>query len=451
MSSDSVRAAPLVIREAPPAQMLIRAANVLDPRAQIDGAHDVLIRDGEIAEIGAPNALESPPGAQVVEARGAHLLPGFFDPHVHLRSPGQEHKEDIGSGTAAAAAGGFTAILAMPNTSPPIDSAPLLSSVRESSALSANTALGFLPCITRGMEGRELTEMAELRDAGAVGFTDDGLPVRDANVLRRALQYQQMCGGVLVLHEEDASLSGAGVMHEGTVSALLGLTGIPSVAESTAIARDAALAGYEAGRIHVMHVSAADSVTVVRAAKEAGVRISAEVCPHHLLMTEDAVRPLDTSMKMNPPLRSEQDRAVLRDALIDGTLDCVATDHAPHAREEKEVPFEEAPMGTTGLETAFAALHSELVVPGIISLELLVTRMTAGAALFELPTARIAPGEPANVCLVDLQRSWTVGASGYVSRSTNSFLDGHELRGRVLMTIAAGAVRFALDDQAGAG
>jgi dihydroorotase len=294
------------------------------------------------------------------------------------------------------------------------------------------------------MKGEELTEMAELRDAGAIGFSDDGLPVRSARVLQRALQYQRLCGGVIALHEEDPELSGDGVMHEGLASAVLGMSGIPSVSESTMIARDAALAGYEEARIHVQHLSARESVDAVRAAKEAGVQLSCEATPHHLTLTDEAVRSLDARFKMNPPLRSEDDRDALIDGLRDGTIDCIATDHAPHSTDEKEVPFEAAAMGVTGLETAFSVLHTELVLPGTIDLALLVSKLGAGASPFELGRPTLTPGSEANVALCDLGAEWTVGEDGYESRSSNSCFAGRELRGRVLMTLAAGQVAYRL-------
>jgi dihydroorotase len=361
---------------------------------------------------------------------------------VHLRVPGQEHKEDIETGTRAAAAGGFCAVIAMPNTDPVVDSAPVLRALRDVAARDARVPVGFLPAITRGLRGEELTEMAELRAEGALGFTDDGKPVVKAGMLRRALQYQRLCGGVLALHEEDPSLSGRGAMHEGEVSALLGVAGIPSVSESTMVARDAALAGYEDGRVHMQHLSCVESVRAVAQAKELGVQVTAEATPHHLCLTDEAVRALDTRMKMNPPLRTESDRQALIDALRSGIIDCIATDHAPHARDEKEVPFEDAPMGTTGLETAFAAVYTELVVPGILELGLVVERMTGGGAPFGLPIPRIAVGEEANVCLVDLAAEWEVGEHGYESRSENCCFAGRHLRGRVLLTLAAGAVAY---------
>jgi dihydroorotase len=425
-----------------PAELLLRDVHVLDPRAGLDARHDVLIAGGQIAELAVPGGIGVLDGAEVVEGRGRHLMPAFFDPHVHLRTPGQEHKEDLETGTRAAAAGGFAAVIAMPNTDPVIDSGPLLRSLRDAAAREARVPVGFLPAITRGLAGEDLTEMAELRQEGALGFTDDGRPVTGAGMLRKALQYQRLCGGVLSLHEEDPSLSRGGAMHEGVVSAALGVGGIPSLSESTMVSRDAALAGYEDGRVHFQHLSCQASVEAVAAAKAHGWRVSAEVTPHHLLLTEEHVRSLDTRMKMNPPLATEDDRLALIEGLRSGTIDCVATDHAPHARDEKEVPFEQAPMGTTGLETAFAAIYTDLVLGGILPLELIVERMTAGAALFELPTPRIAVGEPANVTLVDLAAEWVAGEHGWESRSENCCFAGRRLRGRVLLTLAAGAVAF---------
>jgi dihydroorotase len=331
----------------------------------------------------------------------------------------------------------------MPNTDPVVDDATVLRSLREAARHEARIPVGFLASVTRGLAGDALTEMAELADAGALGFTDDGKPVHRAAILRRALQYQRLCGGVLALHEEDPSLSGAGVIHEGDVSARLGLAGIPSISESTMIARDAAIAGYERGRIHIQHLSARESVEAVAEAKARGVQITAEASPHHLCLTHEAIRErLDTRLKMNPPLRAESDRQALVDGLRDGTIDCIATDHAPHAREEKEVPFEEAPMGTTGLETAFAAVYTELVIPGVLPLPLVVEKLSAGAALMGLATPRIAVGERAAVCLVDLDASWQVGEAGYESRSENCCFAGRMLRGRVLATVAAGSVVY---------
>jgi dihydroorotase len=441
-ASTGTRRIELDLRAEAPAELLVRRAHLLDPRAELHGPGDVLVRGGRVAEVGAPGGLEAPPEAEEVDAEGLHAFPAFFDPHVHLRTPGREDEEDVESGTRAAAAGGFGGVLAMPNTDPVVDTATVLGSLRESARAEARVPTGFLAAITRGQAGDELTEMADLADAGAVAFTDDGLPVRSAGVLRLALQYQRLARRPLALHEEDPRLSGAGAMHEGAVSALLGVAGIPSISESTMVARDAAIAGYERGRVHMQHLSARASVEAVEQAKAAGVAVGAEVTPHHLTLSHEDVRGLDTARKMNPPLRSDDDRRALVDGLRSGIIDCVATDHAPHAREEKEEPFELAPMGTTGLETAFAALHTELVVPGVLSLGVLVERMTAGASLFDLPAPTLLPNVEAGLCLVDLRARWTVGEEGYESRSENSCFAGRELLGRVRLTVAGGTVAW---------
>jgi len=442
VSPGASAASGLFTRGAEPAELLIRGAHVLDPRAGLDEPRDILVRDGRVAELGAPGSLAEPDAGELLDATGLHAFPAFVDPHVHLRTPGQEYKEDIASGTAAAAAGGFCAVVAMPNTDPVVDQAPTLRALTDIARAQARVPVGFLAAITQGLDGNELTEMAELRDAGALGFTDDGKPVVSAGILRKALQYQRLTGGVLALHEEDPALSGDGVMHEGPVSARLGLAGIPSLSESTMVARDAALARYEDARVHFQHLSAVESVEVLATAKDGGARVSAEVCPHHLTLTDELVRTLDSRFKMNPPLRGDADRRALVAGLKSGLIDCVATDHAPHAAHEKEVPFEQAPMGTTGLETAFSALFTELVLTGELELQTLVERMTAGAAIFDLPIPQIGPGEPANLCLVDLEAKWEVGARGYASRAQNNCFHGRALRGRVTLTIAAGTVAF---------
>jgi dihydroorotase len=430
----------LVRPDARAATLVVRGAHVVDPREGVDRVLDVVVEDGRITAVG--KGVTVPEGAEVVDGAGRHLMPAFVDPHVHLRVPGQEHKEDLETGTRAAAAGGFCAVVAMPNTDPVVDSAPVLRALRDAAERDARVPVAFMASITRGLRGAELTEMAELRSEGAIGFTDDGKPVVAAGVLRKALQYQRLAGGLLALHEEDPSLSGRGAMHEGEVSALLGVAGIPSVSESTMVARDCALAGYEGARIHLQHLSCAESVDAVAAAKDRGVQVSCEVSPHHLCLTDEAVRGLDTRMKMNPPLRTEADRQALIDGLRSGVIDCIATDHAPHARDEKEVPFEQAPMGTTGLETAFAAVYTHLVEPGVQDLGLVVDRMTSGGEPLGIPAPRVRPGEEANLVLADLGAEWEVGEHGYESRSENCCFAGQRLRGRVLLTIAAGAVAY---------
>jgi dihydroorotase len=424
----------------PGADLLIRGARLFDPAAGIDQEADLLVRGGEVAEIG--HDIERPDGAEVVTADGLHAFPAFVDPHVHLRTPGREDEEDIESGTRAAAAGGYCAIIAQPNTDPVVDSASIVESLRERARAEARVPTGFMAAVTRGQKGEHLTEMAEMADAGAFGFTDDGLPVVSAGVLRQALQYQRLAGLPIALHEEDPALSAGGAMHEGAVSALLGIGGIPSISESTMIARDAAIAGYEDGTIHIQHVSARESVVAVEQAKAAGVRVTAEVSPHHLTLTDDAVRTIDSNFKMNPPLRAEADRQALIEALRSGAMDFIATDHAPHSREEKEQPFETAPFGITGLETAFAVLYTQLVKPGVLPLELVVQKLSAGAPVFGIDLPSLAPGSAANITLVDLEAEWQVGESGYESRSANSPWDGQTLEARVRMTVAAGGVAY---------
>ncbi|HEX3802672.1 MAG TPA: dihydroorotase [Solirubrobacteraceae bacterium] len=430
-------------RDGQPAELLISRAHVLDPHTGINEPRDVLIREGQIAELAPPGTLSAPSGAPTVEAAGKHLFPAFVDPHVHFRTPGQEYKENIDTGTAAAAAGGFCQVIAMPNTAPTIDQLSVLQAVVATAREQARVPTGFLASITVGLKGSELTEMAALADAGALGFTDDGKPVVSAGMLRKALQYQRLVGGVIALHEEDPALSGDGVMHEGAVSARLGVTGIPSISESTYVARDSAVARYENARVHFQHLSCIESVQALEAAHAAGAHVSGEATPHHLTLTDEAVLGLDSNFKMNPPLRSEADRQALIDGLRSGLIECIATDHAPHARHEKEMPFEQAPMGTTGLETAFAAIYTELVKPGVLPLPLVIARITAGGALYGLPMPRIAPSETANVVLVDLAAEWTVGAGGYASRSENCCFDGRRFSGVVELTVAAGVVAYA--------
>jgi dihydroorotase len=379
----------------------------------------------------------------VIDGAGLTLAPGFVDPHVHLRVPGREDEETIASGTAAAAAGGFCTILAMPNTDPVLDSAAVLGALIEDAKREAEVSVGFLAAITKGQEGTELTEMAELADAGAVAFSDDGRPVTSPGLMRRALQYGAVSGRKLALHCEEPTLSRGGHVHEGAVSAELGFGGYPSVAESVMVERDLALAAYEQRPLHLLHLSARESVDALRAALAAGVEATAEVTPHHLCLTDEAVRTLDSNLKMNPPLRSDDDRLALIDALRDGTIGAVATDHAPHARHEKEVPFEAAPFGVTGLETAFAALYTYLVEPGLIPLHTIVERLSAGPArAYGLDEPRIAVGRRANLVLLDLNATWRVNDNAFRSRSSNSWLLGETLRGKVRATIADGRVAF---------
>ena len=430
----------LFARDIPAADVVIRGARVLDPARGIDAVMDVRVDGGVIAGLGD----DLPTNAhRVVDAGGKLLAPGFVDPHVHLRTPGREDEETIATGTQAAAAGGYCAILAMPNTDPVIDSAAVLGSLIDGARATAEVPVGFLAAISKGQTGAELTEMGELADAGAAGFTDDGRPVVSAGLMRRALQYSAVARRTVAVHCEEPALSRDAQMHEGEVSAQLGFAGYPSVAESLMVERDLALAAYERRPLHLLHLSARESVDALRGAREAGIAASGEVTPHHLVLTDDAVRSLDANLKMNPPLRAAEDRAALVDALLDGTIAAVATDHAPHARHEKEVPWEAAPFGVTGLETAFPVLYTHLVEPGLVPLETLLERMSAGPArIYGLDEPTIAVGATANLVLIDPEAEWTVDERGFRSRSANSWLLGQRLRSRILLTIAAGRVAF---------
>jgi dihydroorotase len=420
--------------------LVIRGARVLDPGEGIDARLDVRIDAGFVTALG--NVVDAN-RHRVVDAEGLVLAPAFVDPHVHLRTPGREDEEDIASGTRAAAAGGYCAILAMPNTDPVVDSAAVLGSLQERARREAEIPVGFLAAISKDQAGGELTEMVELAGAGAAGFTDDGKPVVEPGLLRRALQYSAVAGRPVALHCEEPTLSRGGQMHEGEASAELGFGGYPSVAESVMVARDLALAAYEARPVHLLHVSARESVEELRRAQAAGVAATAEVTPHHLTATDVAVRTLDPNLKMNPPLRAQADRRALVAALRDGTIAAVATDHAPHARHEKEEPFEAAPFGVTGLETAFAVLNTCLVEPGALPLVTLIERMSAGpAAIYGLERPCIAVGAEANLVLLDLERTWRVEASAFRSKSANSWLLGRRLRGKPVLTVAAGRVAF---------
>jgi dihydroorotase len=428
----------LIVKDRTGSDLVIRGARVLDPTEGIDARLEVRIDGGTIAEVAEKVDTNE---HRVVEGEGLVLAPAFVDPHVHLRTPGREDEETIASGTAAAAAGGYCAILAMPNTEPVVDSAATLGALVETAQREAEVSVGFFAAITRGQRGEELTEMGELADAGAVAFSDDGVPVVSAGLMRRALQYASITGRRLALHCEEPTLSRGGHVHEGRVAAELGFEVYPSVAESVAVERDLALAAYESQPLHVLHLSAAESVDALRRARGAGVAATGEVTPHHLCLTDEAVRSLDSNVKMNPPLRAEQDRLALLEALRDGTIEAIATDHAPHAAHEKEVPFEAAPFGVTGLETAFAALYTHLVKPGLLPFETLLERMSAGPArIFGLDRPRVAAGARANLVLLDLEREWTVGEQPFRSRSGNSWLLGQTLTGAIASTIANGAV-----------
>ena len=407
---------------------------VLAPAQGIDDSLRITITDGVISSL------------EPAAAGSLTIAPAFVDPHVHLRTPGREDEETIRSGTEAAAAGGFCAILAMPNTEPVVDSASVLGALVERAREEAVVPTGFMAAISKGQHGDELTEMAELAAVGAAAFTDDGRPVVSAGLMRRALRYSAVTDLRLALHCEEPSLSRDGHAHEGAVAAALGIGPYPSTAESVMVERDLSLAESEGRSIHLMHLSARESVAALDHTLASGAPATGEVTPHHLVLTDEAVRSLDTNTKMNPPLRSPDDRDALRDALRRGAISCIATDHAPHARQEKDVPFEEAPFGVTGLETAFSALHTHLVVPGILTFETLLERMSAGPArAFGLVEPRIEVGARANLVALDLDAEWTVTEGGFRSLSANSWLLGETLRGRVVKTVADGRLVLAQD------
>jgi dihydroorotase len=422
--------------------VVIRGARVLDPVEGVDATLDVRIDDGLIAQIGESIDTNE---HRVIEAADMILAPAFIDPHVHLRTPGREDEETIATGTAAAAAGGYCAILAIPNTEPVVDDENVLRSLRARAVEEGHVPVGFMAALTKGQDGAELTEMGALADAGAVGFTDDGRPVEAAGVMRRALQYNAVTGRMIAVHCEESTLTRGGHAHAGVVASELGIGGWPSLGESLMVARDLDLAGETQQPVHLMHLSARESVDHLRRAQAAGIRGTGEATPHHLVLTDEAIRTLDPNMKMNPPLRTEDDRAALIDALRDGTIAAIATDHAPHSPEEKDVPFESAPFGVIGLETAFSSLYTNLVEPGVLPLETVLTRMSAGPAeIFGLERPRIAIGAPANVTLIDPAAKWRVKTEAIKSRSLNSWLLGKRLHSRIRLTMAAGRVVFEL-------
>jgi dihydroorotase len=418
------------------ARYLIEGARVVDPAAGTDEVRDVLIVDGRIAGTDATD------GAEPIDGRGLVLAPGLVDLHAHLREPGGEHKETVQSGTRAAAVGGYTAVAPMANTDPVTDHAAVVHEVRDLAAASALCEVFPVGAITKGLAGESLAEMGEMVDAGVRMFSDDGRSVPTPRLLRNALLYAKTFAVDVVLadHAEDASLAEDGHMHEGARSAALGLAGRPAEAEEIAVARDLAVARATGGRLHICHLSTARSVELIRRAKAEGIRVTAEVTPHHLSMTEDDLVTYDTNRKMNPPLRTAEDRDALRAGLADGTIDAIATDHAPHAVEEKEVEFDQAPPGTIGLETALAVVLTDLVEPGIIPLARAVEAMSTaparilGAADHGGP---IAVGRPANLVLFDPGEPWTVEAP-FASKARNSAFLGRSLTGRVRATFLQG-------------
>jgi dihydroorotase len=424
--------------------VLLKGGRVIDPSQGIDETLDVLLAEGEVVRVAAD--LDVPEGADVRDATDLVVAPGLVDVHVHLREPGGEHKETIATGAWAAAVGGFTSICAMPNTEPPIDDPAAVGYVVAQGRLAGAARVYPVGAISVGQRGDKLTLVGEMVEAGAVAITDDGLPVTDSGLMRLALEYASTFGIPVADHCEDRALSRGGSMNEGVVSTRLGITGIPSAAENVMIARDLILAELTGGRLHIQHVSTRSGVEMIRAAKGRGVRVTAEATPHHFTLTDEAVVGYRTEAKVNPPLRGVDDRAAVREGVRDGTLDCIATDHAPHHYDEKEQAFEDAPFGLVGLETALALGITELVDGGVLSLPELIDRMsTAPARAFSLPAGTLREGGPADLVVFDPRAEWEIDAGAFVSKSHNTPFEGRSVRGRNRMTIVGGRIVWTAD------
>jgi len=417
--------------------LLIRNGRVLDPAAGVDEVQDLLITEGRIARTG--KGLTAPAGARTVDASGKVVCPGFIDIHTHLREPGYEYKETIASGTRAAAAGGFTAVCCMANTFPVNDNRAVTDYILAKARVEGVVRVYPIGAVTRNLEGSQLAELAEQAEAGCVAFSDDGKCVMNAEIYRRAMEYSLPFGTPIISHAEDCHLARDAVMNEGLVSTELGLSGEPAAAEEVMVARDIVLAELTGAHVHIAHISTAGAVRMMRDAKARGVRVTTEATPHHLLLTDEAVRSWDPNTKMAPPLRTKRDVEALREALADGTIDCVATDHAPHALAEKEDEFPEAADGIVGLETAVSLLLDRLVRPGIIDLPTLVTRLSSGPArVLNLPGGSLAPGGAADLTILDLEQPWTVDPMRFRSRSRNTPFGGWTGTGAPWMTIVGG-------------
>lgn len=417
-------------------KLLIRRGRLIDPSRNVDETADVLIEDGRIAALGEGLAAA---GAEMFDAKGMIVAPGFIDLHTHLREPGEEYKETIASGAAAAVAGGFTAICSMPNTSPVNDNASVTRFVIEKAREAGLARVFPVGAITRGSQGAELAEMAEMKEAGAVAVSDDGRPVMNSQVMRRAMEYARDHQLVVVDHCQDLNLSAGGVMHEGLYSSLLGLRGMSSAAEESHVSRDVMLAELTGARTHIAHISTAGSVAIVRTAKRCGLPITCEVTPHHLALTDAAVAEFDTNTKMNPPLRSEEDRLALIEGVRDGTIDAIATDHAPHHQDEKMLEYDRAPFGVIGLETALGIAMTTLYHSGAAPVSRIVELFTIGPSrAFSLPGGRLEIGDRADITVFDPDREWTVEPGRFRSRSRNTPFTGWKLRGAVAATFVGG-------------
>ena len=418
--------------------LVIKNGHVIDPASGLSAKKDVLIEDSKIARIG--HRLN---GGDVIDAKGCVVCPGLVDIHVHFREPGYESKETIASGSRAAAHGGFTSVVPMPNTNPPIDNAGMVEFVIRRARETACIKIWPSACATKERAGKEMTEMAELRDVGAVAVTDDGSDIASSWVARHVLEYAAMCGLTYLAHCEDASLVEGGVMNEGFISTKLGLPGMPKAMEEIMIDRNLRLAALTGAKIHIQHVTSAEGIEIIRRAKARGVRVTCETAPHYWTLTDEAVTTFSTNAKMNPPLREAQDVAAVRAAIADGTIDCIATDHAPHTVTEKDVEFQIAPFGVIGLETSLALAITGLVEPGVVSLERAIALMTsAPASILNLPVGTLREGGPADVTVFDPKAEWTVDPERFASLSRNTPFAGSKLRGLVKATICDGRVVF---------
>ncbi len=424
--------------------ILIRGGRVIDPARKIDEPADVYLLEGKVEAVG--RNLGTPAGAMVVDASRQVVAPGLIDVHVHLREPGQEDLETVATGAMAAAAGGFSAVCAMPNTDPVCDNQGVVGFVKAQAQRAGKARVYPIGAISLGQKGQQLAEFGELVGAGAVAVSDDGKPVVSSHLMRTALEYARTFGIPVADHCEDPTLGG-GAMHEGVVSTRLGLKGIPSAAEEIMVARDLLLAELTGGHIHLCHMSTRGSVDLIRRAKERGIRVTAEACPHHFSLTHEACEGYDTNAKMNPPLREAEDREAIRRGLKDGTIDVIATDHAPHHYDAKEREFDDAPNGIIGLETALGLAITELVTTKLLPLPELVARMsTIPAKIFGLPGGTLAPGSPADVVVFDPAVEWTVRPQEFFSRSRNTPFAGRRLTGRASVTIVRGQVVFQRPD-----
>jgi dihydroorotase len=418
---------------------LIRGGRVVDPGQGVDGFLDVLLEDGQVAAL--DERIDPGERCDVVDAAGLVVTPGLIDIHVHLREPGQEYKETVRTGTLSAAAGGFTAVCCMANTSPVNDHRSITEHIRGEAERHGFARVYPIGAISKGLEGKQLAEIGEMAAAGAVAISDDGKPVMSASLMRLALLYAQHYGLPVVQHAEDLDLTGKGVMHEGETSALVGLAGIPGSAEDVMVARDLILHADAGGRYHVAHLSTARSLEMVRAAKKRGQPVTCEVTPHHLLLTDEEVRKtgFSTACKMKPPLRSAADRDALVAGLADGTVDAIASDHAPHHRDEKDVSFDDAPFGIVGLETTVPLCLDRLVRPGLLTLTRLIELLATGPArVMNLPTGTLKPGTPADVTLLDLDKAYPVAPASFRSKGRSTPFSGWELRGCAVGTFVGG-------------